>query len=493
MSKILVAGATGYIGGRLVPHLLDAGETVVCLVRHTSSIDRPFADQVTIARGSANNVNEVTEAAKGCKNAYYLIHSLGSKDFEKRDREMAEAFRKGCEQAGVDQIIYLGGLGNEKDELSAHLRSRQETGQVLAAGKIAVTELRAAIIIGSGSASFEMLRSLTEILPFMVTPSWVNKTRCQPTSVDDVMDALLSARHRASTGHDVLELGGPDIVTYREMMDVYAEAAHLPKRKIVGLPLVTPRLSSYWVSLVTPLPNTLSKQLVTSLINDVVVTRNSAASALKLTPMNFKASVEKALSMVEDLQIPTRWSGNAHSAYDATPDADDPHWAGGKVFEDRRSLTTDKARAEDIFLSLSSLGGKRGWLSSNILWRIRGGIDKLIGGSGLRRGRRHPTLLEVGDTVDFWRVVKKEQDKHLRLIAEMRLPGFAWLEWQIETETTTGKQSATVTQRARFVPKGLFGRIYWFSLAPFHRFIFPDLLSKIVSDAENSRSQKAKS
>jgi len=488
MDKVLVTGSTGYIGGRLIPHLLSQGEKVVCLVRLKSSIDRPFSKDVAVVNGSADNVDEVANAAQGCKIAYYLIHSLGSENFEERDRLMAEAFRKGCEAANVERIVYLGGLGDENDDLSEHLKSRQETGKVLASGNIAVTELRAAIIIGSGSASFEMLRSLTEVLPIMTTPSWVNKTRCQPTAVDDVMDALLAARHRTENGHDVLELGGPDVVTYREMMEIYAEVAELPERKILGLPVLTPRLSSYWVSLVTPLPNTLAKQLVGSLVNDVVVTQHSAADALNLKPLGFRQAVQKALAMVEDLEIPTSWSGNASSDLDATPDVDDPDWSGGKVFEDMRVAKTTEATAEEIFDIISSLGGKRGWLSGNIFWRIRGGIDKIIGGSGLRRGRRHPTDLKVGDVVDFWRVVRLEPNEHLRLLAEMRLPGFAWLEWQIDTDNHSGRSVVTLTQRARFVPKGLFGRIYWFSLAPFHQFIFPGLASKIITRAESHDS-----
>jgi len=485
MSKILVTGATGYIGGRLIPHLLSDGDEVVCLVRKKSFINRPFRSDVTVATGSADNEAEVAKAAQGCQIAYYLIHSLDSQDFEERDRLTAEAFRKGCEAAKVQRIIYLGGLGDENDDLSAHLRSRQETGKVLASGDIPVTELRAAIIIGSGSASFEMLRYLTEILPVMTTPSWVNKTRCQPAAVEDVIEALLACRQRSEMGHDILELGGPDVVTYREMMETYAEVAELRERKIIGLPVLTPKLSSYWVSLVTPLPNTLAKQLVGSLVNDVVVTKNSAAEELNMSPLGFRKSVGKALAMVEDLEIPTSWSGNAKPELDATPDIDDPDWSGGKVFEDQRVITTTKATAEEVFKVVLSLGGKQGWFSGNVLWRIRGAMDTVIGGSGMRRGRRHPTDLEVGDVVDFWRVVKLEPNQHLRLLAEMRLPGFAWLEWRIETDNSSDQSVVTLTQRARYVPKGLFGRLYWFSLVPFHHFIFPGLASKIIAHAES--------
>ncbi|MGB5755650.1 MAG: SDR family oxidoreductase [Acidimicrobiales bacterium] len=488
--RILVTGATGYIGGRLVPRLLGEGAEVVCLVRPRSSLDRPFANAVDIAPGSADDIVAVAEAARGCRVAYYLIHSLDVEDFEKRDREMAEAFRRGCEKAGVERIVFLGGLGNEDEELSAHLRSRQETGRVLAAGSVAVTELRAAIIIGSGSASFEMLRSLTEMLPVMTTPRWVNQTRCQPTAIDDVLDALVAARHRTEPGHDVLELGGPDVVTYREMMNTYAKVAGLPRRRIIGLPILSPKLSSHWVGLVTPLPTTLAKQLVGSLINDVVVTRNPASEALGLDPLGFEESVERALAMIDDLVIPTSWSGHAGADLDATPDADDPVWAGGQVFEDRRTETSTIAQPADVFRVVTGLGGERGWMWGDWLWRVRGLLDQVFGGSGVRRGRRHPDELALGDAVDFWRVVGLEPDRHLRLRAEMLLPGFAWLEWTIETRPGPDGEITELLQRARYVPKGLFGRIYWFALVPFHQILFPRLAARIMEKAEKGATKE---
>ncbi|MGA9277379.1 SDR family oxidoreductase [Ilumatobacter sp.] len=488
--RILVTGATGYIGGRLVPHLLDDGAEVVCLVRQTSTFARRFADDVTIARGSAENPDEVAAAADGCSVAYYLIHSLGGEDFQQRDREMAESFRHGCEQAGVERIVYLGGLGDEDADLSPHLLSRQETGRTLAAGTTPVTELRAAIIIGSGSASFEMLRSLTEVLPVMTTPSWVNRTRCQPTGIRDVIAALMRARHRDVGGHDVLELGGPDVVTYREMMDVYAQEARLPRRRIIGVPVLSPWLSSHWVSLVTPLPSVLATQLVGSLVNDVVVTRNSAVDALALDPITFAESVRIAVSRVDDLVIPTSWSAGYRPDVDGTPDPDDPDWAGGHVLEDVRSVCTSTATTADIFSVLIRLGGETGWMWGNWLWGIRGVLDQLWGGAGLRRGRRHPSELTVGDAVDFWRVVELEPDEHLRLLAEMKLPGYAWLEWSLTTDAATAGE-VTMTQRARYIPRGLFGRIYWYVLVPFHQILFPRLASRIVARAEATAEQRA--
>ncbi|MDW3218987.1 MAG: SDR family oxidoreductase [Acidimicrobiales bacterium] len=483
--RVLVTGATGYVGGRLVPRLLDDGDEVVCLVRNPASLDRPFTPAVTTVEGSADDPDAVAEAARGCSVAYYLIHSLDGDDFEQRDRDLAEAFRTGCERAGVERIVYLGGLGAEDDDLSPHLRSRQEVGAVLAAGPIAVTELRAAVIIGSGSASFEMLRWLTELLPIMTTPSWVNSTKCQPTGINDVLEALCAARHRTVAGHDVLELGGPDVVTYREMMDIYAEAAGLPRRRIIGLPTLSPGLSAHWVALVTPLPATLARQLVDSLVNDVVVTGESAADALGLDVQSFESAVREAIRMVDDLVIPTRWSGNSRAELDATPDADDPDWAGGKVFEDVRRVVTPATSPQSVYGVVTSLGGERGWLWGSWLWWVRGALDQLAGGIGLRRGRRHPYELAVGDAVDFWRVVDLEPDRFLRLRAEMKLPGYAWLEWTISPTTDASGQHATeVVQRARYVPRGLLGRLYWYSVVPFHHVIFPKMIGAILRAAE---------
>lgn len=466
--------------------LLEADLDVVCLVRQQSTLDRPFATDVTIAKGSAENPDEVAAAAEGCSVAYYLIHSLGGDDFEERDEELAAGFRRGCEQAGVRRIVYLGGLGRSDEDLSPHLRSRHETGKVLADGTVSVTELRAAIVIGSGSASFEMLRHLTEVLPVMTTPSWVKTTRCQPTAVSDVLDALMAAKDRRVAGHDILELGGPDVVTYREMMDAYADAAGLPRRRVLGTPFLSPWLSSHWVSLVTPLPAVLAKQLVGSLVNDVVVTENSASEALGLDPMGLPEAIEIALSMVDDLLVPTSWRGGYGPALEGTPDPDDPDWSGGLVLQDRRAISTEKAGPSDIFDVITRLGGSYGWLWGNWLWSIRGKLDQLFGGAGLNRGRRHPHELSVGDTVDFWRVVQLDDNEHLRLLAEMKMPGYAWLEWSIEPTIVGDAMTTVMTQRARFTPRGLIGRAYWYSLVPVHQILFPRMAGRIIAEAERN-------
>jgi uncharacterized protein YbjT (DUF2867 family) len=481
-----VTGATGYIGGRLVPWLLDAGWEVRTVSRNPDRLNGAWVDRVEAVAADAGDPAAVAAAAEGCDVAYYLIHSLNSDDFEQRDLELANAFRQGCEQAGVGRIVYLGGLGREGDPtLSAHLRSRHAVGEALAAGSVPVTELRAAIIIGSGSASFEMLRSLSEVLPAMVVPRWVHRSRCQPIAVDDVLLALVRAADRQGPGRDVVEMGGPDVVTYREMMQLYAEVAGLRRRRIVPVPVLSPGLSSHWVALVTPLPRTLGGQLVNSLTSDVVVTGPDGAAELGLDPLPLRDAIGRALSMVRDLEVPTRWSLHHHRpGQAATPAPHDPEWSGGTVLEDVRRFRTTDARPEDVFAVVSGIGGERGWFSTGWMWQLRGLLDQVVGGVGLRRGRRHPDELRVGDSLDFWHVEVVEPD-HLRLRAEMKMPGYAWLEWNIdEVDGAT-----EVLQRARFVPRGIWGRAYWYVLVPFHQLVFPAMARQVRQRAEERNSR----
>ncbi|MCU0272008.1 MAG: SDR family oxidoreductase [Acidimicrobiales bacterium] len=482
MASVLVTGATGYIGGRLVPLLLEQGHDVVVLARTPGKLDPSILPAVRVVEGDVGDETAVAEAARGVETAYYLVHSMSSEEgFVDQDRRLAAAFRSGCAAAGVGQIVYLGGLGRDDDpELSPHLTSRHEVGDVLRAGPVPVTELRAAIIIGSGSASFEMLRALVEVLPVMVVPKWVTRTRCQPVAVRDVLHHLAGVQGRPEAMGRVFEVGGPDVMTYREMMDQYAAAAGLARRLILPVPVLTPRLSALWIQFVTPLPIGLARALVDSLINDVVVEDRDIRATFPHDALGFRDAVTYAIARVQDLDIPTRWSGAGTGAGSASPLPTDPAWAGGTVLEDRREvLAAPGVSAADVFAVASGIGGDRGWFAGDWMWGVRGFLDKLVGGVGTRRGRRHPDQLRVGEALDFWRVEEIETDRLLRLRAEMRLPGYAWLEWTVEPEG----DRVRLRQRARFVPQGLVGRAYWYAMVPFHAYLFPRLARAIVDRA----------
>jgi len=482
MATVLVTGATGYIGGRLVPLLIDRGDDVVVLVRNPDKLDPAIRSQVRVVQGDVGDLAAVAAAAEGADTACYLVPSMSSEEgFVDQDRRLAAAVREACARGGAGQIVYLGGLGRDDDpDLSPHLRSRHEVGHVLRAGTVPVTELRAAIIIGSGSASFEMLRALVEVLPVMVVPRWVTSTRCQPVAVRDVLHHLAGVQGDERAYGRILEVGGPDVLTYRQMMDAYAEAAGLARRLILPVPVLTPRLSALWIQFVTPLPIGLARALVDSLINDVVVEDRDVRTLFPHEALGFRESVTRAISRVQDLDIPTRWSGAGASEAAASPSPTDPVWAGGTVLEDRREvLAPVGVTAAQVFAAASGIGGDRGWYVGDWLWGIRGFLDKLVGGVGTRRGRRHPDQLRVGEALDFWRVEAIEPDRLLRLRAEMKLPGYAWLEWVVEPEG----DRVRLRQRARFVPQGLIGRAYWYALVPFHAFLFPRLARAVVERA----------
>jgi uncharacterized protein YbjT (DUF2867 family) len=489
---VLVTGASGYIGGRLVGELLDAGYRVRCLARTPGKLDAaPWRDQVEVVRGDVTG--DLTEALAGIDAAYYLVHSIGtSAEWEERDRIAAANARDAAAAAGVRRIVYLGGLGREPadggQELSAHLASRHEVGRVLAGGPVAVTELRAAVIIGSGSASFEMLRYLVEVLPVMITPTWVD-TRCQPTAVRDILRYLVGVLAEPRSARRIFEVGGPEVLTYRQMMDRYAEIAGLPARRVVRVPFLTPRLSAHWVGIVTPLPRSLARPLVQSLVNEVVVGDDdpgAGADELSLrrllpgTLLTYREAVELALARQRSGEVPTSWAGaEIGGRSPADPMPTDPGWAGGTVLADTRERDV-AAPAAVLHAALCELGGETGWYGSDLLWSVRGLFDKLVGGVGMRRGRRDPHRLRVGDAVDFWRVEAVEAPTLLRLRAEMELPGEAWLEWRID-ERPGGSH---VRQYARYHPKGLWGRVYWLGVAPFHRLVFPGLLHGVSAEAE---------
>ena len=483
-------GATGYVGGRLVPELLAHGHVVRCLSR-SKPAGLPWADDVEFVRGDLTDPDSLDDAFDGVETIVYLVHSLDEADFETTELDSATNVRRAAERHRVRHIVYLSGLGREDDALSPHLRSRHDVGSELAAGDVAVTELRAAIILGAGSASFEMLRSLTEVLPVMVAPRWVTTTLVQPISIGDALHYL---RRAIETGpvepHRVVEIGGPDQLTYRDLIGLYAEVAGLPKRRIVPVPLVTPRLSTHWVNLVSPLPRTLAASLIDSLRNDVVVTDDSARRLSDQQPVTARTAIETALSAIQDLEIPTRWSGLTTEQRAGRPRPWDPEWSGGTVYEYIASTDVD-ASPSDVMHTVHGIGGDRGWYGFAFLWAVRGVLDKIVGGVGLRRGRRHPEEIAVGEALDFWRVDAIEPEL-FRLRAEMRVPGEAWLEWRtcragddVERAADDGTDGRTrIEQRARYVPKGLVGRLYWWPLWPVHAVLFPVMLRRIGRAAE---------
>jgi uncharacterized protein YbjT (DUF2867 family) len=499
--RVLVTGATGYIGGRLVPVLLERGHEVVCAARTPAKLDdRPWRGDVEVARVDVLEPDTLAIACRGIDVVYHLVHSMdGEPGFAERDRRAAANVRDAAAAAGAGRIVYLGGLGREDDDLSDHLHSRQEVGRVLAAGPVPVTELRAAIIIGSGSASFEMLRHLVEVLPVMTTPRWVS-TRCQPIAVRDVLRALGDVIETPVAAGKVYELGGPDVLTYAELMQTYAEVAGLRRRIILPVPVLSPKLSSLWVGLVTPLPTGLARPLIDSLVNEVVVRDDAFQRELPRSMIPAAEAFRLALTRIQDLDVATTWAsaggavgwasaggavGQAGAVPPASPSSpedpqpDDPSWAGGTVFADER-VAVSQAPAEALFAAVCAIGGGRGYHTPRWMWELRGVMDKLVGGIGLRRGRRHPVLLGVGEVVDFWRVEALERPHLLRLKAEMKLPGEAWLEFRIEAEGTGSR----LVQRARFHPRGLWGRLYWGSLVPFHGLIFPRMARELAREAE---------
>lgn len=474
---MLVTGSTGYVGGRLVPFLLESGAGVRCLARTPSKLDgAEWRDQVEVEEGDLLDAASLEGSFDGCDVAYYLVHSMdqSKEDFRERDRRAAANFAAAAERAGVKRIVYLGGLGD--GELSQHLESRQEVGRILASGGTPVTELRAAVVIGSGSVSFEMLRYLTEVLPAMVTPKWV-RTMCQPIAIRDLLEILIAAS--SDEGQSVVrEIGGPDRLSYEDMMRVYAQVAGLPRRLIIRVPALSPKLSSHWVGLVTPLPSGVAKPLVDSLTVDVTVDDNAYAERVAGPLLTYRESVGKALEVADSFETPTRWSGSGGSP--ALPYPDDPDWSGGTLQIDEQ-VVESSARAADLFWAFTRVGGDVGYYTMNWAWGLRGLLDSIVGGVGLRRGRRHPEQLRRGESLDFWRVVELAPDRTLHLYAEMKLPGDAWLSFAAED----APRGSTLTQTALFRPRGLLGRIYWWAMFPFHLLIFRRMANRIVAAAES--------
>ncbi|MEU5760423.1 SDR family oxidoreductase [Nocardia sp. NPDC047648] len=484
--RCVVFGATGYIGGRLVPELLRAGHTVRVLARTPGKLaDAPWRDSVEVLAGDVTSAADVRAALDGQDVLYYLIHSLTRADFATVDREAATLVAAEAADAGLTRIVYLGGIVPDAQRLSRHLASRAEVGEILRAGSVPALVLRAAVIIGSGSASFEMLRYLTERLPMMVTPRWV-RNRIQPIAVRDVLYYLTEAATLPEGAGGAFDIGGPDVLTYVQMMRGYAEVAQLPRRLIVPVPVLTPWLSAQWVNLVTPVPRAIAVPLMESLINDVVCHDHAIADLIPDPPegpTDYRRAVTLALQKIRDLDVPTRWSDARSPGAPSDPLPTDPAWSGGSLYRDVRERHTD-ADPATLWRVIEAIGGEHGWYSFPLAWSLRGWIDRLAGGVGLGRGRRDPHRLREGEALDWWRVERLERPRMLRLRAEMRVPGRAWLELTVEPDGP----GATYHQCALFEPHGLAGHLYWKSIAPFHAVIFGGMARNITGAAESSRT-----
>jgi len=444
--QILIAGATGYIGGELLEALLGAGYPVRCLARHPETLQAMAKGKFEVCAGDVLDSASLCTAMEDVRVAYYLVHSMGSnKSFEEQDRKGAQNFANAAREASVERIIYLGGLGHSQDELSAHLRSRQEVGEVLRSSGIPVIEFRASVVIGAGSLSFEMIRSLVERLPVMIAPRWVS-VAAQPIAIADLLSYLLAALELPVEGNKVFEIGGSDCVSYGGLMSEYARQRGL-KRLVISVPFLTPRLSSLWLGLVTPLYVRVGRKLIDSIRHSTVVEDQQALSVFQIQPCGFREAIAVAIAA------------------------------------EKRNLKTDsraihvKASPQEAFVAIRRIGGKSGWYHANWLWQLRGLMDRAMGGVGLRRGRRDLDLLCVGDTVDFWVVEMIERDHLLRLRAEMKLPGRAWLEFEVIGDAT----GSVIQQTATFDPLGLTGRAYWYSVSPFHQYIFKGMLNAIAA------------
>jgi uncharacterized protein YbjT (DUF2867 family) len=483
---ILVTGATGYVGGRLVPRLLAAGQAVRCLVRDPARLQgRPWLRQVELCAGDLLEPDSLAAAMRGVDVVYYLVHSLGSGgDFPQRDRAAAENCARAAKQAGAGRIIYLGGLGNPAEALSPHLRSRQETGEALRAAGVPVTEFRAAVIVGSGSLSFEMIRYLTERLPVMICPRWVF-TRIQPIAIRNVLDYLVAALDSPDSAGRILEIGGQDVLTYADMMKGYAKVRGL-RRSLIAVPVLTPRLSSYWVHLVTPIPAQIAQPLIRGLGNEVIV-RDDAARRLfpEIRPLDYETAVRLALEKMDSREVETAWSDALTSSQgDRKPVT--LISTEGMIIERRQHHVA--APPDAVYRNFARLGGARGWLYMDWAWQLRGLLDRLFGGVGMRRGRRDPEDLRAGDPLDFWRVELVEPGRRIRLRAEMRVPGRAWLEFEARAARDGG---TLLVQTAFFEPKGLLGLLYWYALYPVHSLIFSGLIRKLSEAAAREEEEKA--
>jgi len=481
--KILVTGASGYVGGRLVTALLADGADVRVFVRDANKAQsHSWANQVEIATGNASDFESTKAALTGVHTAFYLLHSINlGPNFDEIESAMARNFAKAAQSCGVSQIVYLGGINND-EKTSKHLTSRANTGKELATTSVPVLELRAGIIIGSGSASFEMLRHLTHRLPVMTTPKWVsNKTH--PIAIRDVLWYLRNCAKLEKPVGGVFDIGGPEVLTYADMMQKFAKLSGLRKRLIIKVPVLTPKLSSLWIGFVTPVPTSLARPLVGSLISEVVADPKKSIDKLIPKPaeglIDVDGAVKLALSNVSSNTVSTRWSDATLPTAPWQKAQSDPEWAGEMLLKDKKVRTTD-ASIKSLWEAIEEIGGENGWYGSDFLWYLRGLLDRMIGGVGLRRGRRDPIHLRVGDSLDFWRVESLVPEQSLKLYAEMILPGKAWLEFRI-SKLPNGKSE--VVQEASFSPRGLGGQLYWYAVLPFHILVFPTMIRNLIRSA----------
>jgi uncharacterized protein YbjT (DUF2867 family) len=486
-----VTGASGYIGGRLVPRLLEEGFEVRVAVRNPQRLrDYPWADKVEVVRADLTVADEVASAAEGMDVLYYLVHAMGAGgDFEKAESLAAHTVADAAKAAGVSRIVYLGGL-HPDGELSPHLRSRAEVGRILMASGVPTVALQAGTVIGSGSASFEMIRHLTEVLPYMPAPRWV-RNFIQPIAVRDVLYYLVESAGLPAEVNRTFDIGGPDVLRYGQMMNGYAVEAGLKQRPIAPLPVLTPWLASQWVNLVTPIPRSLAVPIIASLQYDCVVREHDIDDVIPepeggLT--GYRRSVKLALGKMRAGEVETSWQDSSVFGAPSDPLPSDPEWSGHTVFTDDRELTTTAA-PEKLWEVVEGIGGDNGWYSFPLAWALRGWADKVVGGVGLRRGRRNASRLAIGEALDWWRVEELDRGRFLRLRAEMRVPGPAWLEL-----TVTPKPDGTGSvyrQRAVFFPHGLGGRLYWYSILPFHGVIFSGMAREITQAAEKATRAEA--
>ena len=476
---VLVTGATGYIGGRLVPRLIEEGWRVRCFVRDATRLQgRPWRDLVEIVEGDVLKPESLADAMQGAGVAFYLIHSLGAGgDFSERDVQAARNFGASAKGAGIARIIYLGGLGDPATELSTHLRSRHETGAALRESGVPVTEFRAGVSVGSGRLSFEMIRYLTERVPVMICPRWVY-TRIQPIAVRNVLDYLVEALRVPASAGEVVEIGGADVISYGEMLMFYAEVRGL-RRWLVPVPVLTPKLSSYWVHFVTPIPAVIARPLIAGLRNEIIVRDDQARRLFPaIRPLDYRTAVKLALEKLDAREVESAWSDALSTSVRGAPPVTLTTHEG--MIIERRQMPVD-APSDAIFRAFTSIGGTRGWLYLNWTWRLRGALDRLCGGVGMRRGRRDADEIRVGEALDFWRVEAINPGRMMRLRAEMKVPGKAWLQFEVNAQP--GDSRPTLIQTAFFAPKGLFGFAYWYLLYPIHGLIFGGMIRRLAERA----------